>query len=81
MINRDWEHFASSPKTSLFADMDEDLMAQQRLMMLNMEPPMHTRYRRLVNKGFTPKMVRDLDEKMVGVRRSHHRRGLRERLV
>ena len=35
-------------------------------MMLNMDPPMHTRYRRLVNKGFTPKMVRDLHENIVG---------------
>ena len=30
--------------------------------MLNMDPPLHTRYRRLVNKGFTPRMVRDLEE-------------------
>jgi len=29
--------------------------------MLNMDPPLHTRYRRLVNKGFTPRMVRDLE--------------------
>jgi cholest-4-en-3-one 26-monooxygenase len=39
---------------------DEDV-AQQGLMMLNMDPPLHTRYRRLVNKGFTPRMVRDLE--------------------
>jgi cholest-4-en-3-one 26-monooxygenase len=31
-------------------------------MMLNMDPPLHTRYRRLVNKGFTPRMVRDLEQ-------------------
>jgi cholest-4-en-3-one 26-monooxygenase len=30
--------------------------------MLNMDPPLHTRYRRLVNKGFTPRMVRDLED-------------------
>jgi cholest-4-en-3-one 26-monooxygenase len=29
--------------------------------MLNMDPPMHTRYRRLVNKGFTPRMVDELE--------------------
>jgi cholest-4-en-3-one 26-monooxygenase len=27
-----------------------------------MDPPLHTRYRRLVNKGFTPRMVRDLEQ-------------------
>ena len=37
-------------------------------MMLNMDPPLHTRYRRLVNKGFTPRMVRQLEE-------THPRRG------
>jgi len=31
-------------------------------MMVNMDPPIHTRYRRLVNKGFTPRMVRDLKQ-------------------
>jgi cholest-4-en-3-one 26-monooxygenase len=33
--------------------------------MLNMDPPLHTRYRRLVNKGFTPRMVRDLEATIV----------------
>jgi cholest-4-en-3-one 26-monooxygenase len=46
--------------------MDDDQLAQQQLMMLNMDPTMHTRYRRLVNHGFTPRMVRDLEEKIVG---------------
>ena len=35
-------------------------------MMLNMDPTMHTRYRRLVNKGFTPKLVRDLERQIIG---------------
>jgi cholest-4-en-3-one 26-monooxygenase len=45
--------------------MDDDQLVQQQMMMLNMDPTMHTRYRRLVNKGFTPKMVRDLEAKIV----------------
>ncbi len=63
-INRDWEHFTSTRGT-LFTDFDEEMAAQQGLMMLNMDPPLHTRYRRLVNKGFTPRMVRDLEAKIV----------------
>jgi cholest-4-en-3-one 26-monooxygenase len=43
-------------------EMGEEEIAQQGLMMLNMDPPLHTRYRRLVNKGFTPRTVRDLEE-------------------
>ena len=31
-------------------------------MMIEMDPPQHTRYRRLVNKGFTPRMVSRLED-------------------
>ena len=64
-VNRDYEHFSSARRTSLFRDFDEELLDQQRMMMVNMDPPMHTRYRRLVNKGFTPRMIRDLEAKVV----------------
>ncbi len=60
-VNREWESFSSYEKGALPFDMPEDQLEQQRLMMLNMDPPLHTRYRRLVNKGFTPRMVRDLE--------------------
>ncbi len=63
-VNRDWEHFSSHLGTSLFFDMPPEDLAQQQLMMVNMDPPLHTRYRRLVNKGFTPKTVRDLEARM-----------------
>ena len=65
-VNRDWERFSSYKHSALFTDMDDDQLAQQRMMMLNMDPTMHTRYRRLVNKGFTPKLVRDLEQQIVG---------------
>ncbi len=64
-VNRDYEHFSSAAKTSLFNDFDDELIEQQRMMMVNMDPPMHTRYRRLVNKGFTPRMIRDLEARVV----------------
>ncbi len=63
-VNREWEEFSSFPKTSLITDIDEELVAQQQLMMLNMDPPDHTRYRRLVNKAFTPRMIRDLEARL-----------------
>jgi hypothetical protein len=64
-VNRDYEHFSSYRAATLFHDFDEEVLGQQRMMMLNMDPPMHTRYRRLVNKGFTPRMIRDLEAKVV----------------
>ncbi len=65
-VNRDWEHFSSARRGALFHESDDEMLAQQQLLMLNMDPTMHTRYRRLVNKGFTPKMVRDLEQQIVG---------------
>jgi cholest-4-en-3-one 26-monooxygenase len=65
-VNRDWERFSSAKRSALFVDMDDEQLVQQQMMMLNMDPTMHTRYRRLVNKGFTPKLVRDLEQQIVG---------------
>ncbi|HWF14718.1 MAG TPA: cytochrome P450 [Acidimicrobiales bacterium] len=61
-VNRDYEHFSSAARGTMPFEMPEADIEQQALMMLNMDPPLHTRYRRLVNKGFTPRMVRDLEE-------------------
>jgi cholest-4-en-3-one 26-monooxygenase len=63
-VNRDYEHFSSAKKATFIWEIEEELLDQQRLMMLNMDPPLHTRYRRLVNKGFTPRMVATLEEKI-----------------
>ena len=60
-VNRDYERFSSAAKGTMPFELADDEIAQQGLMMLNMDPPLHTRYRRLVNKGFTPRMVRDLE--------------------
>jgi cholest-4-en-3-one 26-monooxygenase len=63
-VNRDYDHFSSAKRATFIWDMPEEQIEQQRLMMLNMDPPLHTRYRRLVNKGFTPRMVNQLEQKI-----------------
>ena len=63
-INRDWEHFSSNKGGTMVIDMDDEALAMQQQMMLNMDPPLHTRYRLLINKGFTPRMVKKLEEDM-----------------
>lgn len=60
VVNRDYEHFSSQRKATFIWDLPEEDLAQQQLIMLNMDPPLHTRYRRLVNKGFTPRTVAQL---------------------
>jgi cholest-4-en-3-one 26-monooxygenase len=39
------------------------------LMMLNMDPPQHTKLRALVNMGFTPKMIRAMERHVQGIAR------------
>ncbi len=63
-VNRDYEHFSSSKQATFLWDLEADELAQQQMLMLNMDPPLHTRYRRLVNKGFTPRMVNQLHERI-----------------
>ena len=43
-------------------DLPEESLGFIRMIMLNMDPPQHTKYRRLVSKGFTPKIVRAMEE-------------------
>jgi cholest-4-en-3-one 26-monooxygenase len=66
LVNRDNELFSSARGSALIMEQDAESLEQQRLMMLNMDPPMHTRYRLLVNKGFTPRMVGKLEERARG---------------
>jgi cholest-4-en-3-one 26-monooxygenase len=63
-VNRDFEHFSSARRATYLWDLAEEDLAQQQLLMLNMDPPLHTRYRRLVNKGFTPRMVNQLQDRI-----------------
>jgi cytochrome P450 len=57
-VNRDWETF-SSWQGAVFLRTPADL-DMSRMMMLNMDPPEHAKLRKLVNRGFTPKRIREL---------------------
>lgn len=63
-VNRDNALFSSARGLVFLWDAAPEHLEQQRLLMLNMDPPMHTRYRRLINKGFTPRMVSALESTM-----------------
>jgi cholest-4-en-3-one 26-monooxygenase len=63
-VNRDHENFSSARKATYIWDLPEEELAMQQMIMLNMDPPLHTRYRRLVNKGFTPRMVNQLHDRI-----------------
>jgi cholest-4-en-3-one 26-monooxygenase len=67
IVNRDAQRFSSYRKGTFLWETPEDQLEQQRLMMVTMDPPLHTRYRRLVNKGFTPRMIGELQQSIHGV--------------
>jgi cholest-4-en-3-one 26-monooxygenase len=59
-VNRQPEVFSSNKGGTQIHDPDpDDVEAQLRRdsIMLDMDPPKHTRYRKLVNRGFTPRMI------------------------
>jgi cholest-4-en-3-one 26-monooxygenase len=64
-LSRHPETFSSARRLSLFGEVPEERIELQRLMMLNMDPPQHTRQRAFVNRGFTPRMIGRL-EKHIG---------------
>ena len=59
VVNRDAEGFSSEAKGVYLMEPDSfaDGYDMRGRMMLLTDPPKHTRYRLLVNKGFTPRMV------------------------
>ena len=59
-VSRDYEAFTSTKGIRL-EEMDEDQL-RARGTMMELDPPEHTRYRRLVNKGFTRRTVDAFEE-------------------
>jgi cholest-4-en-3-one 26-monooxygenase len=73
VLNRDWERLSSEQTRGGVVGLEELTPEQQKLqdemngagagkMMLTIDPPDHTRYRKLVNRGFTPRVIRDLED-------------------
>ncbi|MFM9369775.1 cytochrome P450 [Streptomyces sp. Da 82-17] len=59
------ELFSSSTNTAVIRfneHINRDQIDVQKLIMLNMDPPEHTRVRQIVQRGFTPRAVRTLSD-------------------
>ena len=59
------EIFSSWENTAVVRFMEgisRDEIEMQRLMMLNVDPPDHTKLRRIVSRGFTPRAIRMIEE-------------------
>ncbi|NBE55419.1 cytochrome P450 [Streptomyces boluensis] len=59
------ELFSSNTNTAVIRfneHINRDQIDVQRLIMLNMDPPEHTRVRQIVQRGFTPRAIRSLSD-------------------
>src|SRR5580704_11787438 len=63
-VSRHPETFSSAERLVYLQEHDEASIEMQRLMMLNMDPPQHTRQRSFVGRGFTPRMIRMLEKRI-----------------
>jgi cholest-4-en-3-one 26-monooxygenase len=60
-VSMDQGLFSSYRGGTNIPTLPEDALQFTRMLMLNMDPPQHTKFRRLVSKGFTPKIINDLE--------------------
>ncbi|WP_409493193.1 cytochrome P450 [Amycolatopsis sp. cmx-11-12] len=64
-VSRDSELFSSREKTAIIRfdeSMTDDSLEANRLVLLNMDAPQHTKLRRIVSKGFTPRSIAKLED-------------------
>ena len=61
-LSRHPEVFSSARRTANFRERPDRVVERLRLMMLNMDPPQHTRLRGFADRGFTPPMIGRLEE-------------------
>jgi cholest-4-en-3-one 26-monooxygenase len=61
-ISRHPEIFSSARRLALLEESSDAAIEMQRLLMLNMDPPRHTRQRAFVNREFTPRVIGRLEQ-------------------
>jgi cholest-4-en-3-one 26-monooxygenase len=66
-VSRHPEIFSSHRRLALFHEPTEEHLVLQRMMMLNQDPPEHTRKRAIVGRGFTPRTIGRLEEHIRGI--------------
>ena len=63
-VSRHPRLFSSAQGSHLIGDMAEEDLAGMRTQLIGMDPPQHVKYRRLVQRGFTPRMVAKLEPRI-----------------
>jgi cholest-4-en-3-one 26-monooxygenase len=62
-ISKSPEIFSSAARSCFYAERDEAQLVMMRNLLINMDPPDHVKYRRIVRNAFTPKVVDSYDQR------------------
>ena len=63
-ISKNPKDFSSWRGGSTLDDYEDEDLFPIRQLMLNMDPPQHSKFRKLVSRGFTPRMVRLMETRI-----------------
>ncbi len=56
-VSKNPQLFSSELETCFLHQQDPEMLAMMRLLIINMDPPKHLKYRRIVRNAFTPRKV------------------------
>src|SRR6478735_1522151 len=59
-VSRDWNGFRNAPNPFLPGDAELVDESGSSLLMISLDPPEHTKLRKLISSGFTPRRINDL---------------------
>jgi cholest-4-en-3-one 26-monooxygenase len=68
-VSRDSDIYSSEEKSALIRHgnpVTDETMAMHRLILLNIDPPAHTKLRGIVSRGFTPRAIGNLRDALAG---------------
>ncbi|MFC3995773.1 cytochrome P450 [Nocardiopsis sediminis] len=63
-VSRAPEVFSSQRRSALLHELTPEGLATNQMIMLSQDPPLHTRTRSLVSRGFTPRMIARLEDRI-----------------
>jgi cholest-4-en-3-one 26-monooxygenase len=69
-ISKNPETFSSARGGTNIEDYPDAEMILLRTLMINMDPPQHVKFRRLVTQGFTPRMIARMEEHVRDIART-----------
>lgn len=63
-VSKDPATFSSHKGGTILKDLPQEDLDNTRTIMLNMDPPQHSKYRKLVSQGFTPRITARLEPRI-----------------